>query len=241
VPFLRFSRDKRGYEHTYLVHASNRRGKPIRPRILYWYRTPPGIRLGREPFPEEVRRAIEAQNPGVIFDWKTLANTPFPSQEPEFWRERRRAEKAAKQARREEEALEAPDSADAGADDEVEPPAAAAELAGEADAAVGGAELGGADAGSADDESPAEGVSGASDLAESPPDAAQPGMDGPGPLRRRRRRGGRRRRGRSDHPEPPANGDAVPAGDAGTEEGRDEPITESAPSNTPESASEDQE
>ena len=103
MPFLRFSRDKRGYEHTYLVQATNRRGKAVRPRVLYWYRTPPGVRLGRVPFDEEVRRALEAQNPGIAFDWTALANTPFPSQEPEFWRERRRAEKAAKQALREEE------------------------------------------------------------------------------------------------------------------------------------------
>lgn len=104
MPFLRFSRDKRGYEHTYLVQATNRRGKAVRPRVLYWYRTPPGVRLGRVPFDEDVRRALEAQNPGIAFDWNALANTPFPSQEPEFWRERRRAEKAAKQALREEEA-----------------------------------------------------------------------------------------------------------------------------------------
>jgi hypothetical protein len=103
VPFLRFSRDKRGYEHTYLVQATNRRGKPVRPRILYWYRTPPGIRLGRTPFDAEVRKTLEAQNPGIVFDWEVLAATQFPAQEPEYWRERRRAEKAAKQARREDD------------------------------------------------------------------------------------------------------------------------------------------
>lgn len=102
MPFLRFSRDKRGYEHVYLVHAANRRGKPSRPRILYWYRTPPGVKVGRKPFDDEVQRALEAQYPGVVFDWKTIMSTPAPPPDPEFWRERRRAEKVAKQERRTE-------------------------------------------------------------------------------------------------------------------------------------------
>lgn len=103
MPFLRFSRDKRGYEHVYLVHAVNRRGKPSRPRILYWYRSPPGVKVGRRPFDEEIQRMLEAQNPGVSFDWKTIVSTPMPPAEPEQWRERRRAERVAKQARQAEE------------------------------------------------------------------------------------------------------------------------------------------
>ncbi len=47
---VRFSRDKRGYEYVYLVHTPTRRGKPGRARVLYWYRTPPGVRIGRKPF-----------------------------------------------------------------------------------------------------------------------------------------------------------------------------------------------
>jgi hypothetical protein len=104
VPFLKFARDKRGYEHIYLVHAANRRGKPARPRVLYWYRTPPGIRVGRTAFDEEVRRALEAQNPGVTFDWEALVSTPIPPPDAEHWRERRKLEREAKQARRAEEA-----------------------------------------------------------------------------------------------------------------------------------------
>ena len=101
MPFLRFSRDKRGYESTYLVHIQNRRGKPSRQRILYWYRTPPGVRVGRPPFDEEARRRLEAQNPDVTFDWPTIIATPIPPPaENEQWRERRRAERAAKQAQR---------------------------------------------------------------------------------------------------------------------------------------------
>jgi hypothetical protein len=113
VPFLRFSRDKRGYEHTYLVHTPNRRGKPSRPRVLYWYRTPPGIKVGRPPFDEEARRRLEAQNPDVAFDWATIVATPMPPPaENEQWRERRRAERAAKYAQRAEEAAERRDQAE---------------------------------------------------------------------------------------------------------------------------------
>jgi hypothetical protein len=105
VPSVRFSRDKRGYEYVYLVHTTTRRGKPGRTRVIYWYRTPPGVRIGRKPFDEEVQHALEQQYPGVTFDWETIINTPMPPPDmTEFWRERRRAEKVAKQERRAEEA-----------------------------------------------------------------------------------------------------------------------------------------
>src|SRR5262245_46374751 len=100
MAFLRFTRDKRGYEHFSLVESTtNRRGK-LRSRLLYWYRTPPNLRVGREPFDDAVRRALEAQNPNVQFDWRKIGETPIPSAETERWRERRRAEKAEKAARR---------------------------------------------------------------------------------------------------------------------------------------------
>lgn len=181
MPFLRFSRDKRGYEHTYLVQSTNRRGKPIRPRILYWYRTPPGVKLGRSPFDEEVRQQLEATNPGIAFDWPTIVNTPFPPPDPaEVWRERRRAEKAARQARREAEQEAA---AEGGADtlpDEVEVPAL--------DLASAPADT------IAIDEPPASAVSGDDVLV---PVAATPSEAvAANPLKKRRRRGGRRRRTR---------------------------------------------
>jgi hypothetical protein len=105
VAFLRFSRDKRGYEHFYLMQPTNRRGKS-QPRVLYWFRSPPNIRVGREPFDDGIRRALEAQNPGVAFDWKTIVETPIPSADTERWRERRRAEKAIRHAVAEDEAAE---------------------------------------------------------------------------------------------------------------------------------------
>ena len=104
MAFLRFSRDKRGYEHFYLVEATtNRRGKS-RTRVLYWFRTPPNVKVGREPFDDGVRRALEQQNPGVTFDWRKIVDTPIPSADAERWRERRRVERAEKAARRKEAA-----------------------------------------------------------------------------------------------------------------------------------------
>jgi len=111
VAFFRFSRDKRGYEHFYLVEpVTNRKGKS-RPRILYWYRTPPNVKVGRPPFDDAMRRAIEAQYPDVTFDWTKIVEAPIPSADAEKWRERRRAERAERAARK----------ANVDVDDESEP------------------------------------------------------------------------------------------------------------------------
>ena len=99
MAFFRFNRDKRGYEYFYLVEpVTNRRGK-TRQHVLYWYRTPPNVRVGRAPFDEDVQRALEAQYPNVTFDWRKIVDAPIPSADVEKWRERRRAEKAEKVAR----------------------------------------------------------------------------------------------------------------------------------------------
>jgi hypothetical protein len=68
---LRFSRDKRGYENTFVVHTGRRRGKS-RSRILYWFRTPPGVRIGRAALDEDAIRLIEQHNPDVEFDWTRI-------------------------------------------------------------------------------------------------------------------------------------------------------------------------
>ena len=56
-----------------MVHSggSRRRGKP-RSRILYWFRTPPGVRVGRSALDEEAIKLIEAHNPDVEFDWTRI-------------------------------------------------------------------------------------------------------------------------------------------------------------------------
>ena len=112
MAFFRFSRDKRGYENFYLVEpTTNRRGK-VRQRVLYWFRSPPDVRVGREPFDESVRRALETQYPDVTFDWRSILDAPIPSADADKWRERRRAERAAKHAVAAEPDEEAAEPAD---------------------------------------------------------------------------------------------------------------------------------
>ncbi len=69
MPFLRLTRDRRGTENTYLLHA-DRPGD--RPKLLYWYRTAPSIILGRSALDEEAIRTIEDQHPEIDFDWPAI-------------------------------------------------------------------------------------------------------------------------------------------------------------------------
>jgi len=71
VPFLRVIRDKRGYETTYLMHWC-REGTRQRSRILYVFRTPGGVRVGREALESDVLKQIEAQHPDIEFDWSAV-------------------------------------------------------------------------------------------------------------------------------------------------------------------------
>ena len=88
MAFLKFTRDKRGVENFFLVHSTtNRRGK-VRPRVLYWFRSPPDVKVGRQPFEASTRRTLEAQNPDVTFDWRAIVDTPIPSADADKWRER---------------------------------------------------------------------------------------------------------------------------------------------------------
>jgi len=71
VPFLRVIRDKRGYETTYLMHLY-REGQRQRSKILYVFRTPGGVRVGRDPLEPEILRQIEAQYPDIPFNWAAV-------------------------------------------------------------------------------------------------------------------------------------------------------------------------
>ena len=222
MAFLRFTRDKRGYEHFYLVQPSQRRGKSTA-RVLYWFRTPPNVKVGREPFDERIRRELEAQTPDVTFDWRKILETPIPSADAEKWRERRRLERAARAARRDAPGREPGDV--------IPEPGDVVQESGEA--VIDDEEL-------LDDapvhvlEAAAEAVAAELDLSV-PPDVSQAGpsnesVDGPkaepgapeaavelraigsGEVSHQKRRRRRRRRGR---PGPPESGGAPPAGPAG--------------------------
>ena len=71
MPFLRVIRDKRGYETTYLMHWF-RDGNRQRSRILYIFRTPGGVRVGRDPLEPDILREIEASHPDIPFEWKVI-------------------------------------------------------------------------------------------------------------------------------------------------------------------------
>jgi hypothetical protein len=94
VPFLRVIRDKRGYETTYLMHWY-REGTRQRSRILYVFRTPGGVRVGREALEPEVLRQIESEYPDIDFDWQVVVENQQvvdSSAEPRRPRKRRRAD-----------------------------------------------------------------------------------------------------------------------------------------------------
>jgi hypothetical protein len=138
VPYVKISRDKRGYETYYLIEPSADRSRPSRPRILFWFRTPPQVKVGREPFSEEIRQAIESQNPDLRFDWARLTATQPPPIDVQRWRERRRLERAARQAAREEPEPDITEADTSAAEelpvDDVDPPRHLIEAAVESDA-----------------------------------------------------------------------------------------------------------
>lgn len=88
MPFLRFSRDNRGYESTYLCHTFRRGGKPEL-RVLYWFRTPPDVKVGRLALDPVAIRAIEESNPDLRFDWATILKVKPPPPPPDYGRDRR--------------------------------------------------------------------------------------------------------------------------------------------------------
>jgi len=71
---LRVTRDKRGYEHIYLIADGRRRGR-TESRLVYWCRMPGGLRVGREPFDADTRETLERGNPDLVFDWPSLTKS----------------------------------------------------------------------------------------------------------------------------------------------------------------------
>lgn len=88
---LRVTRDRRGYDHIYLIEETRRRGRS-EGRLLYWCRMPGGLRVGREPFDDETRLRLERANPGTFFDWPTLVKTLNSSIAAARWAARQQQE-----------------------------------------------------------------------------------------------------------------------------------------------------
>ena len=53
-------------EHTFLLHVA---APGERAKILYWYRTVPGVKIGRPALDDMAMRALEDQYPDIDFDW----------------------------------------------------------------------------------------------------------------------------------------------------------------------------
>lgn len=83
MPYLRLVADRRGVEHTYLLHTPAP-GAPT--KVLYWYRTAPGLRIGRPALDDAAMRTIEEQHPDIDFDWQYIldmgAMTPVEVEAP---------------------------------------------------------------------------------------------------------------------------------------------------------------
>jgi hypothetical protein len=83
VPYLRLTADRRGFENTFLLHVP---APGEAPRVLYWYRTAPGLRIGRPALDDAAMRTLEAQYPDIDFDWGYIldmgAMTPVEVEAP---------------------------------------------------------------------------------------------------------------------------------------------------------------
>jgi hypothetical protein len=105
VPFLRVIRDKRGYETTYLMHWF-RDGNRQRSRIIYVFRTPGGVRVGRDPLEPDILREIESRHPDIAFEWRAIRdNQQVIEPATEQRRRRPKAEDAGPQADQEAAAV----------------------------------------------------------------------------------------------------------------------------------------
>jgi hypothetical protein len=186
VPFLQFTRDRRGYENTYLRHLVRRRGK-TRPVILYWFRSPPNVRVGRTALDEAAMRAIEDTHPDLEFNWQALlaSQVALSSEIRQDWRRPQKPRRPA------EEPLGRPGR---GAVPAAPPPEPVEERPGSEQPA----------------EPPPESIEPASAIGEVPP-APEAGEAATSRRTRRSRRGGRRRR------RPGAAPAAEAAGDSGVE------------------------
>ena len=69
--------------------------------MLYWFRTPPSVKVGRSAFDPETIRLLEAQHPDIAFDWNRMLKEPPQAPPPELDRRREAREaREARQARR---------------------------------------------------------------------------------------------------------------------------------------------
>lgn len=72
MPFIRHLRDRRGYETTVVMHGYRTASGAPKSRILYLFRSPSHVKVGREALDEEAREALTHTHPDLTFDWLAL-------------------------------------------------------------------------------------------------------------------------------------------------------------------------
>jgi hypothetical protein len=93
------------------VQAGGRRKGKGRSRILYWFRTPPGVRVGRAALDEEAIRLIEEYNPELEFDWTRILKEQGAETRAAPQKDRDRDFRAERVARRQARAIERSEAA----------------------------------------------------------------------------------------------------------------------------------
>ncbi len=71
--------------------------------VLYWFRTPPYVKVGRPALDEETRRQLEELYPDITFDWNRILREqpqPLPEREAVRRKEQRDARAARKKRKR---------------------------------------------------------------------------------------------------------------------------------------------
>jgi hypothetical protein len=65
------------------MHASRAGSGQARTKLLYLFRSPSHVQIGRRPLDPEVREALEHTHPDLTFDWNgLLRDSPVPSRQP---------------------------------------------------------------------------------------------------------------------------------------------------------------
>ena len=102
MPFVRYARDRRGYETLYVMHAFEGAERNPRPRVLYACRTVPYAKVGRMTIDESVQRRLEIAYPALTFDWpKLLKEAAQSAPRPERGEQRQEPRRVKGKQRRE--------------------------------------------------------------------------------------------------------------------------------------------
>jgi hypothetical protein len=72
MPFIRHLRDRRGFETTLVMHGYRAANGVPKSRVLYLFRSPSHLAIGRDALDEEAREALTHTHPDLTFDWIAL-------------------------------------------------------------------------------------------------------------------------------------------------------------------------